>query len=215
MRARLRVIHPRINYYLHEAIFRQSFRVDQTVFVQIEQYIGRYLVNNQRNHALSPRQKILTALHFLGNGCQYHVNGQTHTISKSTVFRCIHRICRLIWLHIMPFYIRWPTNCFFIEQEFFDLAGFPHVKGVVDGTIVHIDAPKIGEPLYVGRDNKHPTNVLIVSGPKNEFFFCFRKALEVFMMPEHFKFPIYGRVGKSRDGDQVRSNHGVRHNSFS
>lgn len=96
MRARLRVIHPRINYYLHEAIFRQSFRVDQTVFIQIEQYIGRYLVNNQRNHALSPRQKILTALHFLGNGCQYHVNGQTHTISKSTVFRCIHRICRLI-----------------------------------------------------------------------------------------------------------------------
>lgn len=76
----------------------------------------------------------------------------------------------------MPFYIRWPTNCFFIEQEFFDLAGFPHVKGVVDGTIVHIDAPKIGEPLYVGRDNKHPTNVLIVSGPKNDFFFASAKS---------------------------------------
>lgn len=173
---RLRVIHPRINFHLHEAIFRQSFRVDKEVVIQLEQILGRYLVNTRRNNALTPRQQILTALHFLGNGCQYHVNGQTHGISKSTVLRCVHRLSRLISFHIMPLYIRWPTNSIFIEQEFFDLAGFPNVKGAVDGTIVHIDAPKIGEPLFVGRDNKHSINTLIVSGPKNQIFFVSAKS---------------------------------------
>lgn len=142
----------------------------------MKQKIGRYFVNTRRNNALTPRQQVLTALHFLGNGCQYHVNGQTHGISKSTVLRCVHRLSRLISFHIMPLYIRWPTNSIFIEQEFFDLAGFPNVKGAVDGTIVHIDAPKIGEPLFVGRDNKHSINTLIVSGPKNQIFFVSAKS---------------------------------------
>lgn len=62
------------------------------------------------------------------------------------------------------------ANSIFIEQEFFDLAGFPNVKGAVDGTIVHIDAPKIGEPLFVGRDNKHSINTLIVWAEEPNFF---------------------------------------------
>lgn len=155
---------PRINYHLHESVFRQSFRVDREVVIQLESLLGRFLVDTQRNNALTPRQQILSGLHFLGNGAQYHVNGQIHGISKATVLRCVHRLCRLISLHIMPLYIRWPTNCALIEQRFFDLAGFPYIKGAVDGTIVHIDAPSIGEPVYVGRDNKHSINAVIVSG---------------------------------------------------
>lgn len=170
-----RVIHPRINYTLHAGIFRQSFRVDVEVAEQVEHLIGRYLTNSMLNNALTPRQQILTALHFLGNDAAYHVNGQAHGVSKSTVFRCIHRVCSLITLHIMPLFVRWPTMSRFIERDFRRIAGFPNVKGTIDGTLVHMDAPFNDEPAFVGRDNRHSINVLLVCGPSNEFFFVCAK----------------------------------------
>lgn len=175
-RRRPRLIHRRINYHLHQMVFRQSFRIDKEVFIQLENLIGRYLVNTRRNNALTPRQQILTALHFMGNGCQYHVNGQVHGISKATVFRCVRRICYLVCHYMMPLFIRWPTNDAMIERRFFELAGFPNVKGAVDGTLIHINAPTAGEPAYVGRDGKHSINVVIVSGPQNEIFFASAKS---------------------------------------
>lgn len=170
------VLKLRINYNLNASVFRQSFRVDMEVAEQIELLIGRFLVDTNLNNALSPRQQILTALHFLGNSAQYHVNGNAHNISKSTVLRCIHRICFIIATHILPLFVRWPTTSLLVERRFFEIAGFPHVKGIVDGTLVHIDAPSIGEPAYVGRDNKHSFNVILVSGPQNEFFFVSAKS---------------------------------------
>lgn len=171
-----RIIHRRVNYHLHASIFRQSFRVDRDVIDQVENSIGRYLVDTNRNNALSPRQQILTATHFMGNGCQYHVNGQTHGISKSTVCRHLHRVCLLIASHLTPLFIRWPTVSYNLEQRFFQIAGFPHVKGVVDGTLIHIDAPKTDEPAYVGRDGKHSLNSVVVSGPQNEILFISAKS---------------------------------------
>lgn len=167
-----RILSPRMNYHLEACVFRQSFRVDIEVANQVEQLIGRYLHNTNINNALSPRQQILTALHFLGNDAQYHVNGYAHNVSKATVCRCIHRVCYLITKYIMPLYVRWPTVCRFIERDFYAKAGFPNVKGIIDGTLIHIDAPSVGEPAYVGRDNKHSINVILVSGPQNQFFFA-------------------------------------------
>lgn len=166
----------RINYNLNASMFRQSFRVDMQVAAQLELHIGKYLVESNLNNALSPREQILTALHFLGNDAYYHVNGYAHNISKSTVLRCVHRVCFIIATHLLPIYVRWPTTSILVEQRFFRIAGFPNVKGVVDGTLVHIDAPSISEAAYVGRDNKHSINVILVSGPQNEFFFVSAKS---------------------------------------
>lgn len=127
------------------------------------------------NHALSPREQILTALHFLGNDAQYHVNGLAHGVSKSTVCRCIHRICKLVTDTLMPLFVKWPVTSRRIERDFFGIAGFPNIKGIIDGTLVHIDAPSIDEPAYVGRDNKHSFNVLVVAGPQNQFFYACAK----------------------------------------
>lgn len=173
---RPRIIHQRINYYLNAAVFRQCFRVDKEVVVQLENFIGRYLVDTNRNRALSPREQILTAIHFMGNGCQYHVNARTHGISKSTVCRCLHRVCRLIAHHLLPLFVRWPTNSYHLQQQFFRLAGFPYVMGVIDGTLIHVDAPNIDEPAFVGRNNKHSINAVVVSGPQNQILFVSAKS---------------------------------------
>lgn len=166
----------RINYNLNGFQFREAFRIDIEVFEQLENYLGRHIIVSRRNNSLSPREQLLTTLHFLGNGAQYHINGHVHSVSKATVCRCVHRVCDLISKFLMPLYVRWPTSSILVEREFRQKAGFPNVKGAIDGTLVRIDAPANEEPIYVARDNKHAITVLLVSGPKYQIFFVSAKS---------------------------------------
>lgn len=161
----------RTKFNLDATVFREAFRVDQDVFELLERLLSPRLAVSRRNNSLSPRQQLLTALHFLGNGAQYHVNAAIHTIHKSTVCRCVHRVCRLIATQLMSLFVRWPSATQIVEAQFYQRCNFPHVKGVVDGTLIYIDAPKAEEPIYVSRNNKHAINVVVVSGPRNQFFF--------------------------------------------
>lgn len=162
----------RTNYNLDEHVFRQAFRVDVEVFELLKHSLSPFLAVSRRNNSLSPREQLLTSLHFLGNGAQYHINGVMHTISKSTVCRCVHRVCRLIATRLMPLYVKWPSTSQIVEAQFYQKARFPHVKGIIDGTLVYIDAPKAEEAIYVSRNNKHALNVVLVCGPKHQFFLC-------------------------------------------
>lgn len=47
--------------------------------------------------------------------------------------------------------------------------------GAIDGTLIHMDAPSYDEPIFVGRDNHHSLNVVVVSGPDNEFYYVSAK----------------------------------------
>lgn len=154
-------------------LFRESFRVDRPVVECIERHIGPLIQRyTRRSHALSVREQILITLHFLGNGSVYHLNGYSLGVTKSTVCKCVHLVCRLIMLYLMPQYVRWPTNPNDISNKFERKAGFPYVNGCLDGTLVHINSPSGNvEPIYVSRDNKHAINVVLVSGPNHEFFF--------------------------------------------
>lgn len=174
---RPRVYQVRINFILSTAeSFRESFRVDMRVVEIIERHIGRFILRNtRRSHALSVRQQILVTLHFLGNGSIYHLNGHSLGVSKSTVCQCIHAVCNLIMVYMMPLYVRWPTNANDIDIKFQRKAGFPHVKGIIDGTLIHINAPHNDEPIFVSRTNKHAINLLLVCGPQYEFFYASAK----------------------------------------
>lgn len=98
-----------------------------------------------------------------------------HGIDKGTICRTVHRVCFFISKYLMPSYIRWPTNTVDVSRKFSRKAGFPNVKGIIDGTHVHIDALSIDEPVFVGRDSKHSINVVVVSGPHHEFYFVSAK----------------------------------------
>lgn len=174
-----RYYQPRINFNLPTPrLFRESFRVDQQVVECIERQIGPYLRrNSRRNHALSAREQILIALHFLGNGSIYHLNGYSLGVTKSTVCQCIHIVCDLIMRCLMPHYVRWPSNQNDISAKFERIAGFPSVKGCKDGTLIRLNAPSDhDEPAFVSRDNKHSINVVLVSGPNHEFFYASAKS---------------------------------------
>lgn len=172
-------IHALILIY-QRLVLANQFLVDMLVVEHIERSIGNELLRHTfRSHSLSPREQILISLHFLGNGSQYHVNGYLHGINKGTVCRCVHTVCRLIVLRLMTSFVRWPTNILNIDHKFQQKAGFPNVVGLIDGTLIHIDAPSEDEPTYVSRDNRHSINVLVVSGPNHEFFLYISKIIGI------------------------------------
>lgn len=89
-----------------------------------------------------------------------------------TEFRCLHRVCSLIVVNLMPIFIHGPSSSRTDERLFPRRTNFPNVKGIVYGTLIHMDATYPDEPVYVGRDNEHSINVMLVSGPINQFYFA-------------------------------------------
>lgn len=175
-RRRPRTFRERINFLEIErplSTFIEDFRVDQSVVDELLGKIGPLLQHKtKRNKALSPEQRLLTTLHWMGHGSQYHVNGRAHGVHKSTVCRNVHNVSHLINEHFFHDYVRWPDDVSLIARDFENIAGFPDIVGLIDGTLVRIEAPTADEPAYVDRNNNHSVNLTLVGGPKHEFFFA-------------------------------------------
>lgn len=52
------------------------------------------------------------------------------------------------------------------------IAGMPRVAGVIDGSLIPIDAPTMNEESYVDRHGKHSINAMVVCGPNLEFYYA-------------------------------------------
>lgn len=171
-----RIFKDRINFPSIEnppSTFKEDFRLDAEVVSEILSVIGPYLQHNSiRNCALSSQQQLLLALHWFGHGSQYHLNANAHGVRKSTVYRCIHRVAELINQHLFHIHVRWPADVTNVVNKFEEIAGFPHVIGLIDGSLIFIDAPSNDEPAYVDRKNRHSINLTVVAGPNYEFFYA-------------------------------------------
>lgn len=153
--------------------FREDFRVDMSVVEELLAEIGPLLQHKtNRNYALTPEQQLLSSLHWFGHGSQYHVNARAHGLHKSTVCRYVHKVATLINEFFFHKYVRWPDDVTYVIDDFKNIAGFPDIVGLLDGTLVRIDAPSEDEPAFVDRNNDHSINLTLVAGPKHEFFFA-------------------------------------------
>lgn len=174
---RPRVFAARINFnweVLSDATFKEKFRISKTTAEYILNRIGGELQHpTARNFALNPQQQLLSALHWLGSGCQYHVCGDAHGISKATIHRCVHKVCSLLVRILLGEEVRWPTvNVQTVPQRFMRVANFPRVAGIVDGSLIQMDSPQENELSYVDRDGNHSINAMLVCGPNLEFFYA-------------------------------------------
>ena len=175
-RRRARNFRQRINFSRGcEIRFKEKFRISQQAFEFVLHEIGPKLQHETaRNHALTPERQLMIALAWLGNGSQYHAIGRIHGVSKSTVHRCIDQVCRILVDTLMGVTIRWPTeDAGQIPQKFAQLSSnpFPNVAGLIDGSLINIDAPFEHEEAFVDRHGNHSINVLAVCGPNQEFYF--------------------------------------------
>lgn len=171
---RKRVFRDRINFeFFLESTFMERFRLSRFATETVLNAIGSVIDHKtDKNHALDPKQQLLVALHFFGNGSQYHSVGDMHGIDKSTVCRIVHRVSRAILGRLFPVYVRWPNNCTYIAVEFADIADFPRVTGAIDGTLIPIRAPRMNESDFVDRHGNHSINAMVVCGPNYEFFYA-------------------------------------------
>lgn len=173
-RRRRRHFRERINFGFGINEFQEKFRLSASAAEYVLRLIaGDIEFDTHRNQALSPEMQLLTTLHFLGNGAQYHGIGDMHGISKATVCRVVHRVSTVIVRRLFPQKVRWPTEDLdSIPLRFMAVAGFPRVAGIIDGTLIPIDAPIINEAVYVDRKGGHSLNAMVVSGPDLQFYYA-------------------------------------------
>lgn len=164
---------PRINFsFQYDADFYEVFRMTPAKAEQILRVIGPDIEHANRGGALKPKQQLCLTLHWLGQGSQYHGTGLSHGIHKSTVGRTVHRVVVAINRRLFQRTVRWPSNIAGVVERFYRMANFPSVIGIVDGSLIPIDAPAINEEAFVDRKGLHSINCMFVCGPSLEFFLC-------------------------------------------
>lgn len=172
-RRRPKLYKPRINFTnLSRANFIEKFRLTPSEAEIVLQVIGDTIKHKtQKNCALAPQQQLLITLRWLSTGSPFHGIGDMHGMSKSTVCSTIRRVIDAMYYQMSRNLIKWPTNCQNLENEFLQFSSFPSVCGIVDGTLIPIMAPKDFEEQYVDRHGNHSINVMMISGPKYQFFY--------------------------------------------
>ncbi|KAJ8909428.1 hypothetical protein NQ315_016450 [Exocentrus adspersus] len=158
--------------FLSDQEFIERFRLNRAQFQDLLRDLYPVLQNHSnRWYGLQPSQKMWIALHWLGNGGQYHGVCDMHGVSKMTVCRCVHDFVDAVNQIKFNEVVSWPANTLDIIQGFHAMAGMPEVCGVIDGTLIKIDAPSINEAAYVDRHGKHSINCMAVCGPDMKFYY--------------------------------------------
>lgn len=169
---RVKYYAPRINFtFQYEADFYEAFRMTPATAEDVLRIIGPDIQLSNRGGALKPHQQLCTTLHWLGQGSQYHATGLSHGIHKTTVGRTIHRVVSAINRRLFQRKVCWPSNISGVVEQFYRKANFPSVIGVIDGSLIPIDAPTTNEEAFVDRKGSHSINCMVVCGPNLEFFY--------------------------------------------
>jgi len=102
----------RINFFNFQGhAFKERFRVSAEEFEYLLGRIGTRLKHKTNlNKALSPDQQLKTALHWFGNGAQYHLTSDAHGIGKASVCRAVHRVAETVVDTLFQEIVRWPDN---------------------------------------------------------------------------------------------------------
>lgn len=117
--------------------------------------------------------KVLCYLAHLRSGSFQWCLGSLSGISQPSVSRIIDNCLRFTIENLAPNIIKFPTTLVElnnVKQSFHNIARFPNVLGVVDGSQIPILAPRQNEAIYVCRKQFHSINAQVVCGPNLKFF---------------------------------------------
>ncbi|XP_052813301.1 putative nuclease HARBI1 [Mya arenaria] len=122
----------------------------------------------QRSCPLPPLLSVLVTLHFVASSSHYTVIGDVHGLSSSSVCRAVRRVIRIM-AKLAKRVVSFRRDVGVCKAEFYALAGFPNVIGLIDGTQVRVRAPHEFEADYVNRKGYHSINVQMVCDAKLRF----------------------------------------------
>jgi hypothetical protein len=149
----------------------QRYRFDrQTILDLIDLVRDDLEPRTLRNHALPPELQLFAALRFYACGSFQQVTGDTVHISQPSMSRVITKVTESLLRHLQHVIV-FPEHYEVqrLSEEFYEIAQFPGVIGVIDGTHVWIQGPSFHEWRYVNRKNYYSINVQVVFDPRYRF----------------------------------------------
>lgn len=169
-----RVFRPRVNIVnsFSELELLRRYRFDSASIAYICELLQEDLQPaSLRNRAITVEQQVLTALRYYATGSMQLVLGDTLGLSQPSVSRIIWKVSASLTRRAADF-IKMPIT----EEEkahskskFYNIARFPGIIGLVDGTHIRISAPSAFEPEYVNRKSYHSINVQVVCDSEDKF----------------------------------------------
>ncbi|XP_044049156.1 putative nuclease HARBI1 [Siniperca chuatsi] len=119
-----------------------------------------------RSNVFSAELKVVMTLCFLATGKMQQCHADDLGLSQPSISRTImETIMALSAPHIVTRFIDFPTTLRVIQQkqtQFMQIASFPGVIGVIDGTHIKITATSVNENVYVNRKRYHSINTQVV-----------------------------------------------------
>ncbi|KAM7304476.1 putative nuclease HARBI1 [Ixodes scapularis] len=117
----------------------------------------------RRSQVISTELQAIVALQFFATGNFPITAGDYVHVHVSTASRIVRKVTAALARRAERF-IRWSNEAEAaeVQQQFFEVAGFPSVGSAVDGTHIRIQGPSDHEEAYVNRHGYHSINVQLV-----------------------------------------------------
>ncbi|XP_069584666.1 putative nuclease HARBI1 [Ranitomeya imitator] len=118
----------------------------------------------QRSHAIPGIVKLLNCLHFFSSGSFQTKASSIGGVSQSTFSRFLVPVIQALKKHVHTF-ICFPsdkTGWQQLKNDFYSVAGIPHVMGVLDCIHIALSAPHEQEEIYRNKKGYHSVNVQMI-----------------------------------------------------
>lgn len=150
--------------------FKQRFRFRKDVVSNLCELLRTRLVRS-RADGLSVLEQFLMTLRFLATGSFQIVCADLSRVSQSSVSRILYQVVKAI-LSLRPRAIFFPDNLQMVKQQFYEVAAFPGIIALIDGTHIPISKPVgVAEPeIYRNRKGFYSLNVQLTCGPDMKIY---------------------------------------------
>ena len=171
----------------------RRFRFSRVSISQITELIANYLSFTERSYAASPHLQICVALQFFASGTFQIICGDGINVSQASASRYIRDVS-LGLQAIYHQFVSLPAGLKRVEvkNKFYEIAHFPGVVGLVDGTHIRIQRPSEDEADYINRHFYHSINVQAICQPDGMFSDVLARFLGLFTIHGFGRFQVLG-----------------------
>ncbi|XP_054084102.1 putative nuclease HARBI1 [Zeugodacus cucurbitae] len=152
-------------FAIPDSMFENTFRLNKTAFQFVLEQINPKLKQITRKSAITPTQKLATALRFFAQGSYQLSVGNNFNLSlaQPTVSKIVSEVLNAMKTTICKDWVKLEISeaeVMSAKRYFYEKTGFPGVIGCVDGTHIKIIGPsKNIQHLYYNRKGFFSINV--------------------------------------------------------
>lgn len=153
----------------------EHFRFDRRSICYLADLLAPELNKTRRSKGLLPVHQVLVALRYYATGTFQLVCGKDGFAVKSTANRAFWSVTKGL-IRMRNRFIAFPRGAAAsdrIKYGFYQLANFPSVVGVIDGT--HVRIQNKNEPALINRKGTPSINVQCTCGPDGQFTSVYAK----------------------------------------